>query len=290
MTKPLRVSQVDLSKIIYQNIKGRNKKYIPIDYETSGNKLVIQTPLLYCNVKPVKKDGFYELDIPLYGKSSSKVEKFVNLLKQLDMKFMNDAKKNGKTWFVGKKNIRYKSIFRDVNDTSRIYENGLIKIKILSGMNGATITQNGKEINPSDLCVNQQIRLLLEVSALWLSEEGFGLYLRPHLIDQHVLVKYQFSFLESDSDSDILDTEIGPGNDEQADITPFIKDSDTSTIQMNDKNINNVDEKHIEMIESDSNSDILKTEVNDQVTETNDESTYNDTSIVTDYNNMKKKN
>jgi hypothetical protein len=287
MSKTLRISQVDLSKIIYEPIKGKNKKYVPISYENVGNKLVFQTPLLLSNSVPIKNDDYYELDIPLYGKSHRKVDKFVKLLKQLDMKFMNDVKHNAKKWFNEKNKIRYKSIIRDINDNNRIYENGLIKIKLLTGYNSTTITQNGKEINPDDLVSHSEIRLILEVRALWLSDEGFGLYLKPLMLDQHVVKKFQFSFIEeSDSDSDILDTEIGPANNEEYDINPFMRESDTS-IMNHEKKILPMNDNERDII-SDSNSDRIKTDANLGITETNDESTY-DTTIQTDFNNMRKK-
>lgn len=287
MSKTLRISQIDLNKISYESIRGKDKKYIPINYDGIGNKLIFQTPLLMSNSLPVKNDDYYELDIPLYGKSHRKVDKFVKLLRQLDMKFINDVKQHAKKWFQEKSKIRYKSIIRDINDNNRIYENGLIKIKILPTYNGTIVIQNGKEIEPNDLVNHSQIRLILEVRALWLSDEGFGLYLKPLVIEQQVIKKYQFSFIEdSDSDSDILDTEIGPANNEEYDINPFIRESDTSIIQ-HDKKIIPMNDKERNII-SDSNSDRLKTEGNLGMTETNDESTY-DTSIQTDFNNMKKK-
>jgi hypothetical protein len=288
MSRTLRISQIDINKIIYEPIRGKNKKYVPISYETPGNKLVFQTPLLYCNSKPIKADTYYELDIPLYGKSYRKVEKFVKLLKQLDMKFIHDVKTNGRKWFDSKTTIQYKSIIRDINDKGRIYENGLIKVKLLTDYNGTVVMQNGKEINPEELINNAEIRMLLEVRALWLSDTGFGLYLKPHLIDQQIIKKYQFNFVEdSDSESDILDTEIGPGNNENFDINPFIKESDTSIIQ-HDKKITPMNEQERELI-SDNNSDRIKTDANLGMSETNDESTYDTSAIQTDFNNMRKK-
>jgi hypothetical protein len=282
MSKTLRISEIDLNKIIYEPIKGKNKKYIPINYETPNNKLVFQTPLLLCNNMVIKNKDYYELDIPLYGKSFKKIDRFIKLLKQLDIKFINDAKQNAKKWFVGKNNIRYKSIIRDINDNNRIYENGVIKIKIMLGCNGTIISQNFKEINPEELVHNSYIRMIIEVCALWLSEDGFGLYLKPHVIDQQVIKKYQFTFVEdSDSESDILDTEI-PQNDEQLYINPFIRESDTSIIP-HEKKIVPVNELEHEMI-TDSNSDRIKTDGNFET----DESIY-DSTIQTDFNNMTKK-
>lgn len=287
MSKTLRISQIDLNKISYEPARGKQKKYVPINYDGIGNKLVFQTPLLLCNNSPVKNDDYYELDIPLYGKSHRKVDKFVKLLKQLDMKFINDVKHNAKKWFEEKNKIRYKSIIRDINDNNRIYENGLIKIKLLPGYNGTVVMQNGKEIEPNELVSYSQIRLILEVRALWLSDEGFGLYLKPLVVDQQVIKKYQFSFIDdSDSDSDILDTEIGPANNEEYDINPFIRESDTSIMPHEKKNVPMNDKERA--IISDSNSDRIKTDANLGISETNDESTY-DTSIQTDFNNMRKK-
>ena len=97
-------------------------------------------------------------------------------------------------------------------------------------------------------------------------------------------LKYQFSFIDdSESDSNILDTEMG--NDEQCNIDPFIKDSDSSIMTYDKKKIvSKINDKHIDIMES-SNSDRLKPEES-LFENTENDSTYNE-SIITDFNNTK---
>lgn len=293
IVKPLKVSEVQLDKIIYDQIRGYDKKYVLIHYEKPGQKLLIQTPQLLCLSLPLSNNGYYDLDIPLYGKSMRKVNKFIKLLENLDDKCVYDAKKNAKHWFSGKSNIRYKSLIRDIPDNSRLYENGVIKIKLLDGYEKTAITINGNDSNISELCTNQHIRVILEVFALLITNDGFSLYLKPHLLDQQVIKKYQFNFVE-DSDSDsILYTEIGGDENSGIDIDPkelFIKDSESSampivkkTIERKQININNIPET------SEQNSDRLLDDEDNlikNITETNDESMYETTSMTYDYNNM----
>lgn len=292
MGSVLKVNDVNLDKILYLPVRGSEKKYIPIEYEKPGNKLVFQTPFLICNTPPIKCEGYYELEVPLFGKSSRKVDRFVRLLKQLDLKFINDAKKNSKSWFIGKSNIRYKSIIREVTNTNRVFENGVIKVKILYGIDGTTILQNGKESSVDELQVDGQIRMLLELYALWTTDEGFGLYMRPLIIDQQVIKKYTFSFIDdNDSDSDILDTEVGPIEDdnEEEKQNVFIKDSDSSIMPIDNKNL----KKDIESLQVGSNVSVSSDKLNSEedilgdISDTMDESEFDALLMTSDFNNVK---
>jgi hypothetical protein len=289
--KPLKVSEINLEKIIYDNIRGYDKRYVLINYEKPGQKLLFQTPQLLCSTLPVANNGYYDLDIPLYGKSMRKVNKFIKLLNDLDNKCVNDCKKNAKNWFYNRTNIKYKSLIRDVPENNKVYENGVIKIKLLDGYDKTNITTNGKESNISEICTNQHIRIILEVFALLITEDGFSLYLKPHLLDQQIIKKYQFSFVD-DSDSDsILYTEIG-GDEGGIELDPkelFIKDSETSAIPIEKKQI---EKNQINIPESsEQNSDKLLDDEDNllkDITETNDESMYETATMTCDYNNMKK--
>jgi hypothetical protein len=289
--KPLQISEIQLDKIIYENIRGVDKRYVLIHYEKPGNKLLFQTPQLLCTTLPIKNNGYYDFDIPLYGRCMRKVNKFIKLLRDLDNKCINDVKKYAKFWFKGKSNIRYKSLIREVPETNRVYENGVIKVKLLDGFDKTTITQNNREVTYNDLVQNNHIRMILEVCALLITDDGFSLYLKPHLVDQQVIKKYQFSFVD-DSDSDsILYTEMGKDENVDIDIDPnelFIKDSESTVMHIEKKPI----EKRLMSIpetENVNNNDELSSDNIPETLDTNDESMYETSTMVCDYNNMVKK-
>ena len=130
--KPYRISEIDLDKILYTEVKeGKNKKVIYLKYDNESNDhLSFQTTSLY-NLESLKeKKSFYELDIPLFGENLQKVNQLKNFLKELDKKIIDDARKNSKKWFKGMKNITYKSVIRSSNNKSKEFENGVLRIKI----------------------------------------------------------------------------------------------------------------------------------------------------------------
>merc|ERR1711871_909418 len=127
--KPHRISDINLDNIVYSNLKGgKNKKVVYIKYDDNkiNHKLTFQTTSLLNTDDIKKKNGFYELDIPLYGKSSNKVNQLIKFFKNFDQKLINDARVNSNKWFEGIKNITYKSIIR-----IKISENSTTKPLIL---------------------------------------------------------------------------------------------------------------------------------------------------------------
>ena len=220
--KPYRISDIDLNKIIYTDIKeGRNKKVIYLKYDNELNEhLSFQTTSLTNLENLKKKDGFYELDIPLFGENNQKVTQLNDFLKSLDKKIINDARKNSKKWFNGMKNITYKSVIRSSNNKSKEYANGVLRIKITENLNNSPILidGNGENINIKDINSNSSIKMILECYAIWITNNGFGLYLKPVLMsftEKTKIIKYEYQLLDdSEEDNepieDVMDTEVNP--------------------------------------------------------------------------------
>ena len=57
-----------------------------------------------------------------------------------------------------------------------------------------------------DLKKHDNIKLVLDIFGLWVNKNGFGLYLKPVLID--IRDSNELTFYESSEDNDIIDTEI----------------------------------------------------------------------------------
>ena len=185
--KPYRISEVDLNNIVYSQVKdGKNKKVVYIKYNNNNTqtRLTFQTTSLINSEDVQKKNGFYELDVPLHGKSNSKVNKLIEFLRDIDKKIINDARRNSNKWFNGTKNITYKSIIRSSYNKKSIYKNGVLRIKISDNMNTKPIILNNENnnIEISDITSNHYIKMILECYAIWITENGFGLYMKPVLL------------------------------------------------------------------------------------------------------------
>ena len=220
--KPYRISDVDFDKIIYSHVKvGKNKKVVYLNYGDTehNNKFTFQTTSLL-NTEPIKnKEGFSELDIPLFGKTDSKVNELITFLKNLDQKIISDGRKNHKTWFNGLKNITYKSIIRSSTNKDDRFKNGVLRIKITKNSNNNPILINnlGEEIDVDKIEPNSYVKMILECYAVWITESGFGLYIRPILMSFNKIktFNYKYELLdESDEDldiiEDVIDTEVNP--------------------------------------------------------------------------------
>jgi CRISPR/Cas system-associated endoribonuclease Cas2 len=189
------LNQIDLNKIIYSKVNEMNdKKLIHIHYEKTGQKLLFQTPQLL-NIFDIQKNQYFnQLILPLHD-CNLKVPMLIKFLKDLDLKIINDAKKNKNEWFKNKTAIKYKSLIKNLytsNSQSNHYsptkedekycENGLIKLKLTNGIK--ILEHNGSEIKLDDLKKNNFMRLIVELYAVWVSNDVFGIYLKPVMIEQ----------------------------------------------------------------------------------------------------------
>lgn len=216
---PYKIKNINFNNIRLGKLNGNgNKKSILLKYddEKKGvSRFLIQTPELKFINNLKNKKNWTEIDILLNGKSEKKVNEFISFLKNLDEFLINEGKKNSKIWFGDSTSIKYKSIIRNSIKTDELFKNGIVKLKILPG---TKITRNHQtqNINLKDLQDNTSLKMILEIYALWISEMGFGLYLKPILIDERkVNNEYDnIKFLEDSEDNDILneiiDTEIPP--------------------------------------------------------------------------------
>ena len=242
--KILLINQIDLNKIIYSKVNEMNdKKLVHIYYEKVGQKLLFQTPQLLNIFELQKSQYFNELILPLYD-CNLKVPILINFLKNLDKKVVDDARKNKNEWFKNKPSIKYKSLIKNLylennnsSDEKKYASNGLIKLKIT---NGIKIIENGNEINLDGLTKNNFLRSILELHAIWISGDVFGIYLKPVMIEQ--IQNKVISFIDDKEDAtevNYLETEANSDDkyiDEQH-IVPYPSGMLGSSAGMVQKNL-----------------------------------------------------
>jgi hypothetical protein len=220
-----KIKEINLDNINYGNVQGKNNRKCCFIKYNNKDRLLFQTCELYNINKPIKKNDYYELDIPLYGKSINKTNAIIDFFNKLDQKNSSHGKQHINEWINGYEHIKYKSIIRkSTNENSEVFANGFIKIKIVP--HTTRILYNNKIISPDKLKSDTHIRLILECYALWITDKGFGLYMRPLMIEQKDIIHENIEFRPDSPDSpdehiynDMLDTEM------EDNISKVIKDN-----------------------------------------------------------------
>jgi hypothetical protein len=214
---PYRYNEIDIDNICYTDIKYNNKKtvvYLKYNDNNKFKNLVFQTPSMISTNNIQIKNDIYELDVPLIGKEQNKMEPFIKFLNTLDKKIIKDAKYNNK-WFERFANIRtmkYQKIIRESVDTRN--KNGVIRLKLLKTDDFETIVHsNNIKINIEEINKECWLKCILEIYAIWINENGFGLFIRPILLSfmPSMKISYNYKIIddsdgEEESGLDVVDT------------------------------------------------------------------------------------
>lgn len=258
--KPYLPKDFNLDSIVYSEVQqdGPNKKSIFLYDQVPGRKIYIQSPELKNMIGYNKKSKYYELNLPLYGRKKSHISSFVKFIKELDNKIITDAKTNRNTWFdESNKNVRYRSLIKNIHDDyidtvefkAGMFENGIIKLKITDG---TTITANSENISIEDLKINHDIRTIFQVYAIWISNDLFGLYLKPVKVDQKYKIVEQLEWIPSDSEKDtVYNTDVD--NLSASSSTNSASSSNSDQPQTNTNSTNYMDGSNITNIENEYN-------------------------------------
>ena len=86
----------------------------------------------------------------------------------------------------------------------------MIKIKIIKNDNFETILQvNNKE----SICIeniekDSWVKMILEVYAIWINKNGFGIFLRPILVSFKPFdkIEYNYKFIDDSDNEDVINT------------------------------------------------------------------------------------
>lgn len=213
--EPYKIDDINFDNVRYVDKKETPDRTIIYTKYEDNKKLsnfVIQTPSLRNVNDVINRRGVNELEIPLVGQNNIKTNKFIGFLNNLDKQITSDAKINS-DWFNNFYNgnvIRYQKTIRDSDE----YNNGMIKIKIINNDNFETILQiNNKDtINVEDIKKDSWVKMILEVYAIWINKNGFGVFLRPVLVSFKPFdkVEYNYKFIDDDEsdNEDVINTVI----------------------------------------------------------------------------------
>jgi hypothetical protein len=206
--EPIKLSKINYDNIVYTSIKENNrKKIIYLKYKDKNkiSNLVFQTPTLLNINKPIIKNNYSEIDIPIECKKKNKENGFVDFLNNLDKKILYDASNYSSSWFknIDNDNILYQKIIRSSNNN--LYENGIINLKIISTNIFKTVLRNEKKIiKINEIPQNSWVKMILECYAIIISENGFSLFIRPVIMYFKEIKNnnYNYKFIKESDDSE----------------------------------------------------------------------------------------
>lgn len=196
---PYNIKSIDFNNIILKTPKNiKNKKVIFLKYTENkcNNNFVIQLSKLENNIFM----GSSEIECDINNKEQ------INFINNLDDYIISLGKENSTEWFShvdDKSSIDYQRILQ--------YNNS-IKLKLVNNENFKTIVSLNSEIieDFNDLDnISSSSKILLEVYAIWIKNNSFGLLLRPVNIALTYINSYNYNFInESTSDSDDNNSEL----------------------------------------------------------------------------------
>ena len=237
---PFKIDEINFDNIVYSNIKSNSNKtvvFLKYKKKNSLKNFAIQTPSFLNINRPQKNSNHMssDLDIPLYGKRTEKINEFAEFLEKLDSKIIYDAKINSSSWFkkFDISEINYQRLIRDSDNKK--YKNGMIRVKIINNDDFKTILQLNNQVNidSNNIPNNSWVKMILEIHAIWINKNGFGLFLKPIIISFNPFEIRKYKFIEDSEDEvdNVIDSEnsIFIKNNNES-----IENNETSILKVND--------------------------------------------------------
>ena len=207
MKKPYNIKDLNLNNITFSRLLDKNSKRSVLLKYNKGNRLtkcLIQTPEVKI-LDLYNKGNIVTLVLSML-EVNDKINNFVQFWSLFDHHIINVAKNNG-NWFYSN-NVKFKGSIRNDGEYNEPY----IKLKLNANLLNKIKVSYDKQTQLrsfSDLEKGQTIKLVLDLYGLWINNNGFGLYMKPVVID--IRETNEITLNESsDEDEDIFDTEINP--------------------------------------------------------------------------------
>tara|TARA_B100001248_G_C27387344_1_gene460377 strand:+ start:1478 stop:2110 length:633 start_codon:yes stop_codon:yes gene_type:complete len=179
----------NLSKLMNDKISYRRmSKYVKIRYNDS--RLMLRTPLLrISSIELGESINIIKLKI---NNNNSKEYNFGEDLVNLDKYIFNKAKEN-RSWF-DKDNYNYIGLIENNELTFKFKNSDDIKVKC-----------NGESLNIRELKKNYLVKVIFDVSGIYINSNKFGIYLKPYLFD--INVEYILDESDDDIDNNLIERE-----------------------------------------------------------------------------------
>jgi hypothetical protein len=198
LPEQVNINLIQTSSIMYNN----SKKYSMLSYEMNKGireTLFIQSPLFNSIVEVEKYNDYVEMYFMIPQDQNG--IKFINFIDNIEQRLIQLAFENKANWFKNKENIKFRSVIKNLDDDNN---NKVIKFRMPYNIKTKRIfvdsldnlnSSDSEMINISDIddMIGQgQVRLIINVNAIWFTDDMFGLYLRPVYVEEIRQCDYHF--------------------------------------------------------------------------------------------------
>lgn len=263
------IKALKISDIVIDDITvGTKKVNKVVSIKLNNSSLVFQTPYIEITggLKETSYPGLYQINTQFKGDDQQKVKDFYYFIEYLEKKITEQIEVYGAKWFTDKKVI-IKSLIHENENKGLFYSRWAIDLK-----NNIFIDKDKKPFDYKNIKEKDQIKMIIEISSLWINGNECGLAAIVHkiMVKSYVeKVQNEYEFDESESsDNDnsknniisLLATEqIKP----QTKINSNVKNQNKSSMQTNHVNkAGQIEQsKYIDKINKTSKaiSDVIKT-------------------------------
>lgn len=230
--------QINTNEIVGSVLMFNEKKRYSILSYSNKEQVVFQTPLFETAIDIEKYNdyGDYYYIIP----EGSEGDKLIEFIEKMEKHVIEIIFKNKKEWFPNIDNVTFRSLIKNYTDDNVEYK--VIKFKIPYTTNTNVLyVENTDNL---DLSVGERnkisvkeldnglVRMIINVSAIWLADNMFGIYIRPINIEEIRIVNYDYEFQNTNIINETLTKTIHS-------VSKYI-DSDTDMIddKQSDEKIN----------------------------------------------------
>lgn len=196
------IKALKISDIRVQDIIIGTKKTNKIVNVTLNNKpIVFQTPFLQIKgeLRKTTYPNIYQIDTIFDGDTKHRINQWYQFLENLENHITTQIINNGSEWF-SQKDINIKSLVRSSNGMKDAYVKWAIDLQT-----NIFLDEDKKSFNPHNIKDKDSIKLIVEISNLWIKEDQCGLA----AVVQKILVKpffekiiSEYIFDDSDSEND----------------------------------------------------------------------------------------
>jgi hypothetical protein len=210
--KALRIKDVNINDITVANIK--QNRIVPILYKQKKS-LIFQTPYLSIADPVVKTrhEGVNQFITLFGGDTPRRIMNFYNFIENIETRLTNYALKEASKWFT-QKDIILTSLIKEQDKSTSKNPSNLENLYIkwpFDIENTAFVDEYKKPFDYTNLKKGDQIKLIVELSNLWIDKNQFGLVTSV----QKVLVKSVQEKIQSEYIFDEEETD--SGDNEQTD-------------------------------------------------------------------------
>jgi hypothetical protein len=194
--KALLISELDESKInsgqLYNN---SGCIIIPLTYGKKYESCYIQLPIFRHKLELIKHKYYDELLLVIDDSNKDEINQFIEKLDNKIIEIINE-KKSIEPIFEGYTKIKYKNIIR-MKDSLCIIKlkadhNSIFRKRINIDDMNYLANHTTAIIDRTDLRIGDFYRCIVQISSIWISENVFGVYMRPLIVEKLELTTIDF--------------------------------------------------------------------------------------------------